>query len=102
MAATIHNASPYLFTFLRYKGMPPNNNPVELDIRDTIVLQRNVRHKLMTSTGMHVFSILVSYTRTCQKRGIVPWKGIVELSKNPDWDIFGEFATASSNVTVAA
>ena len=82
--------------------MPPNNNPVELDIRDTIVLQRNVRHKLMTSMGMHVFSILVSYTRTCQKRGIVPWKGIVELSKNPDWDIFEESTTASSNVTVAA
>ena len=102
MGTAIHNASPNLFTFLRYKGMPPNNNPVELDIRDTIVLQRNVRHKLMTSTGMHVFSILVSYTRTCQKRGIVPWKGIVELSKNTDWDIFEESAAMSSNVTVAA
>ena len=80
----------------------PKHVAIMRDIRDTMVLQRNVRHKLMTGTGMHVFSILVRYTRTCQKRGIAPWKGIVELSKNPDWDIFGEPAAMSSNVTVAA
>ena len=75
--------------FLRYKGMSPHNNPAESDVRDTMVLRRNVRHKLMTGTGLHVFLVLMIYTRTCQKRGIVPWKGIGELSKNPDWTYLG-------------
>ena len=35
---TIEGAAPYLFTFLRYPGMPPHNNDAERDIRDTSVL----------------------------------------------------------------
>ena len=57
---TLENAAPFLFTFLRYPGMPPHNNDAECEIRDTVVLQRNVRHHLVNAEGMEVFSVLVS------------------------------------------
>ena len=63
---------PYLFTFLRYPGMPPHNNGAELEIRDTAVLHRNVRHQLSTTEERDVFSVLVSVARTCRKLGIFP------------------------------
>ena len=40
---TLEGAAPYLFTFLRYPGMPPHNNAAELEIRYAVVLHRNVR-----------------------------------------------------------
>ena len=42
---TLEGAAPCLFTFLRYPGMPPHNNAAELEIRDAVVLHRNVRHQ---------------------------------------------------------
>ena len=85
---TLEGATPYLFTFLRYSGMPPHNNDAEWDIRDTSVLQRNVRHKLCEPDGMNVFAVLVSVSRTCYKQGIFPRIAVEELIKNPDWSIF--------------
>ena len=85
---TIEGAAPYLFTFLKYPGMPPHNNDAERDIRDTSVLQRNVRHKLCEPDGMNVFAVLVSVSRTCYKQGIFPRIAVEELIKNPDWSIF--------------
>ena len=58
------------------------------DIRDTSVLQRNVRHKLCEPDGMNVFAVLVSVSRTCYKQGIFPRIAVEELIKNPDWSIF--------------
>ena len=40
-----------MFTFLRHPGMPPHNNAAELEIRDTAVLHRNVRHQLSDAEG---------------------------------------------------
>ena len=53
-------AAPHLFTFLRYPNMPPHNNGAELEIRDTAVLRRNVRHQLSTAARRELFSVLVS------------------------------------------
>ena len=53
--ATLTNAAPNLFTFLRYPGMPPTNNGTERDIRDAVVLQRKFQHKFVNPEGMHVF-----------------------------------------------
>ena len=57
---TLENAAPNLFVFLQCPGMPPHNNAAELEIRDGIVLQRNVRHHLPTPEGRQVFSALIS------------------------------------------
>ena len=53
------------------------------DIRDTSVLQRNVRHKLCEPDGMNVFAVLVSVSRTYHKQGIFP-RTVEELIRNPD------------------
>ena len=39
---TLHNAAPNMFTFLQFPGMPPHNNPAELEVRDTIVYHRGI------------------------------------------------------------
>ena len=79
---------PFLFTFLRYPGMPPHNNAAELEIRDTAVLHRNVRHHLSEPEGREVFSVLISVARTCHKRGIFPRVVVEKLVKDPAWSIF--------------
>ena len=85
---TLTNAAPNLFTFLRHPGMPPTNNATEQDIRDGIVLQRNIRHKFVNAKGMHVFSVLQSFNRTCRKLGLIPWKCVERIVKDPDYSIF--------------
>ena len=49
--ATLEGAAPCLFMFLRHPGMPPHNNAAELEIRDAVVLHRNVRHHLSSPEG---------------------------------------------------
>ncbi len=85
---TLENAAPHLFTFLRCPGMPPHNNAAELEIRDTVVLHRNVRHQLSEPDGRHVFSVLVSVARTCQKMGVFPRMAVERMIEDPDWRIF--------------
>ena len=84
---TLENAAPCLFTFLRYPGMPPHNNAAELEIRDAVVLHRNVRHHLANALGREVFSIMISVACTCHKQGILPRFALEDLIRNPDWDI---------------
>ena len=86
--ATLEYAAPRLFTFLRYPGMPPHNNGAELEIRDTVVLHRNVRHQLSEPEGREVFSVLISVARTCHKQGIFPRAAVEGLIRDSDWSIF--------------
>ena len=86
--ATLEYAAPCLFTFLRYPGMPPHNNGAELEIRDTVVLHRNVRHQLSEPEGREVFSVLISVARTCHKQEIFPRAAVEGLIRDPDWSIF--------------
>ena len=83
-ATTLKGAAPNLFTFLRYPGMPPTNNPTERDIRDTSVVQRKIRHQFMNSRGMRVFSMIQSFNSTCRKQGLVPWKCMAKIVDDPD------------------
>ena len=53
---TLEGAAPCLFTFLRHPGMPsPHNNAAELEMRDTVVLHRNMRHQLSEPERREVF-----------------------------------------------
>lgn len=76
-----------MFTFAAFPGMPPHNNAAEIEIRDVVVCQRVVRGKLVTPEGREVFSILVTFSRTCHKRGLFPCRAVVELSRDPEWDV---------------
>ena len=82
------NAVPYMFTYLAFKDMLPQNNPAELAIRDGVVVQRNVRHQITTPEGREVFSRFVTFTSTCDKNGFYPSRVVVEILHNPDWDMF--------------
>ena len=75
-------------SFFTSQGLPPHNNAAELEIRDGIVLQQNVRHHLPTPEGRQVFSVLISVARTCHKQGIFPQVAIEELMHDPSWRIF--------------
>ena len=85
---TLTNAAPNLLTFLRYPGMPPTNNGTERDIRDAVVLQRKFRHKFVNPEGMHVFSVIQSFNRTCRKLGLVPRMRVEKIAENPNYNIF--------------
>ena len=89
-AGTLRNAAPNLFTFLRYPGMPPTNNAAEGDIRDGVVLERNIRQKMTTKEGMHAFAVIHSFTQTCRKLRLAPWKQVINIVRNRDWNIFDE------------
>ena len=68
--------------------MPPRNNGAELEIRDTAILHRNVRHQLSTVEGREIFSVLVSVARICHKLGIFPRTVVENLVRDPDWGLF--------------
>ena len=51
---TLEGAALYLFTFLRYQGTPPHNNAVEPEIRNAVVLHRNVCCHLSEPEGREV------------------------------------------------
>ena len=76
-----------MFTYLAFKGMPPQNNPAELAIRDCVVVQHNMRHQITTPRGREVFSRLVTFAATCNKNGIYPSRAVLEILRNPDWDL---------------
>ena len=99
---TLEGAAPYLFTFLRYPGMPPHNNAAELEIRDTVVLHRNVRHQLSEPEGREVFSVLISVARTCHKQGIFPRIAVEEMIRDSDWSIFKPPEQVQKKITVKA
>ena len=90
-AGTLYNAADNLFTFLRYPGMPPTNNYSELDVRDWIVPQRNIRRKFMTQGGMTVFGILQSFASTCDKLGLDLGDCLMKILDDPLFNIFEEF-----------
>ena len=57
--------------------MPPHNNAAELEIRDAVVLHRNVRHQLSKPEGREVFSVLISVAPPATSREsfrALPWR----------------------------
>ncbi len=81
-------AVPHMFTFLSYPGMPPHNNAAELAIRDGPVRHRNVRHQITTPEGREVFSRLLTFVMTCGMNDVFPCRAVVEMLRDPGWDMF--------------
>ena len=88
VATLLKNAIPHMFTFLSYPGMPPHNNDAEREIRDGIIPQRNVRHKIVTAEGRDTFSKLVTFCRTCHRQKISACRAMLEYLLDRDWDMF--------------
>ena len=89
-AGTLDNAADSLFTFLRYPGMPPTNNNAELDVRDWIIPQRNIRRKFMSEKGMAVFAVLQSFAATCRKLNLSVGKSLMKIFDAPLHNIFDD------------
>ena len=89
-AVTLTNAADNLFTFLRYPGMPPTNNNSELDVRDWIIPQRNIRRKFMSEIGMAVFAVLQSFAATCDKLNLDIGKSFMKILDDPLYNVFDD------------
>ena len=63
-------------------------NAAELEIRDAVVLHRNVRRQLSEAEGREVFSVLISVARTCHKQGIFPRQVVENIIRDSGWSIF--------------
>ena len=87
--ATLTNAAPNLFTFLRHPGMPPTNNATEQDIRGGVVLA-SATSGTGSSTPRECTSSphLQSFNRTCRRLGLVPWMCVERIVEDPDYSIF--------------
>ena len=61
MGTKLKNAAENTFTFLNHHDMESTNNSTETDVRRTVVIQRNFRHKLNSELGngsMATFTVL--------------------------------------------
>ena len=68
--------------------MPPHNNPAEPEMRDGVAGQRNVRHQTTAPDGREIFSRLTTFAITCRKNGMLPCRAVVEMARNPEWNMF--------------
>ncbi len=97
-AGTLASAADNLFTFLRYSGMPPTNNNSELDVRDYIIPQRNIRRKFMSEIGMAVFAVLQSFAATCDKLNLDIGESFIKILVEPLHNIFDDVNTPVQEV----
>lgn len=72
-----------LFTFLKYDGIPWNNNNAEHAIKPFAHYRRN-NEKQITESGLNNYLILLSIQQTCKYRGI----NFFEFLKSGEISIF--------------
>lgn len=73
--------------------MPPTNNNSELDVRDYIIPQRNIRRKFMSEIGMTVFAVLQSFAATCDKLNLDIGESFKKILDYPLHNIFDDANT---------
>jgi transposase len=61
----------YLFTFLRYPGVPPTNNHAEQSIRHLVIF-RKLSFGTRSQSGPKVHSILLSLVQTARRQAVDP------------------------------
>ena len=81
------NAVPHAPAFTGFRGMPPHNNPAGPAIRDHVVPQHNVRHKISTSEGRETFSRIATLAGTAGKNRTFAGRVAVEVARNPGWNM---------------
>ena len=81
------NAAPHAPAFLRFRGIPPNNDLAESIIRDHVVMQRNMRHKIPAPEGRRTFSELATIAGTARMNGMFAGRVGIEIARNRDWNM---------------
>jgi hypothetical protein len=61
----------FLFTFLRYPGVPPTNNHAEQSIRHLVIF-RKISFGTRSQSGPKVHSVLLSLVQTARRQGVDP------------------------------
>ena len=77
-ADKLNNAISNMFTFLRHPGMDLINNLAEHILRQVIIV-RKVRNSLLTTGGIKMFGILITYVLTWRRRGINTTEKLLEI-----------------------
>jgi transposase len=68
----------FLFTFLRYPGVPPTNNHAEQSIRHMVIF-RKTSFGTRSESGLKTHSILPSLVQTARRQGIPPIRFLKSL-----------------------
>jgi len=79
-----------LFTFLKYDGVPWNNNNAEHAIKQFVYYREGMIGNL-TETGLSDYLVLLSVCQTCKYKGMSFLKFL--LSKEQDVDVFWQKKT---------
>ena len=88
MATIVSNAAPYLFTFIRYPGMPPHTNGVERTIRSRVAVIRKANGPFPNRKAARNHSVLQTFAATCEKNGISAYDATLAMARDPNWSIF--------------
>lgn len=80
----LHKFENSLFTFLKYKDVPPHNNPVEQKIRP-FVLQRKISGKFGSEGGIDAYAIHLSIFET-SKMNKIEYNELLNLVFHEKWE----------------
>ena len=60
---------PYLFTYLKHPGIPPDNNAAERELRPFVIM-RKTSYDFKSEEVMDSFTLYLSLLQTCKKHGM--------------------------------
>lgn len=60
---------PFLFTYLKHPGIPPDNNLAERELRPFVIM-RKTSHDFKSEEVMDSFTLYLSLLQTCKKNGV--------------------------------
>ena len=88
IATIISNAAPYLLTFIKYSGMPPHTNGIEQTIRRRVAVIRKANGPFPNWKAAQNYSVLQTFSATCEKNGISAYGATLAMAGDPDWGVF--------------
>jgi predicted RecB family nuclease len=86
-----------LFTFMKYDGVPWNNNNAENAIKQFVYFREHT-DGIMSEAGLEDYLVLLSVCQTCKYRGISFFKFL--LSRERDIDAFSDGRRARQSSTI--
>ena len=85
---TLKNAKDYMFTALRYPGVPLHNNATEQTILHNVITGGRKKGPFPNWKAARNFSVNKTFAATCKKNGISVYDAIIRMSRDRNWDIF--------------
>ena len=84
---TLTNARDNMYTAPQVPGMPYQNNGIEGTIRTNVIPERR-KYRFLNDRAAYNHVILRSFSATCRKNGISPYRAIINMTNDTRWDIF--------------